>query len=309
MKGLRVVTDGGCLEEVAKSNTAVKLLARAGEMEVMLQTIKADRPFTLTPWSGCEFFYILEGSLLCSMDEKETLLKPGDYIQATNLVQPAYFKTVEQLTILYAASPPVFSYISDTILKWQDLATDIEMKDMYTKQHCRRIELLAVRIGERLRLSGGQLERLVNAAYLHDLGKTVVPYDILSKSSPLTEDEWEHIRRHPAAGRKMLENTFLEEVGSIIEQHHEREDGKGYPLGLTGKEISIEAKIITVADAFDAMTSDRPYRKALSVEQATSEIVRLRGKQFSPEVVDIFLQIIKEEDQWPPLPSRSLKER
>jgi len=300
VKGLRVVTGGGCLEEVAKSNTAVKLLARAGELEVMLQTIKADKPFTLTPWSGCEFFFILNGSLLCTVDGDETTLGPGDYVQATQLVQPAYFRTVTELAILYVASPPVFSYISDTIRQWQDLATDIEQKDMYTQEHCRRMELLAVRMGERLRLSGGQLERLVDSAYLHDLGKTVVPHEILSKPGPLTAKEWEHIHRHPVAGRQMLQGTFLDEVGSIIEQHHEREDGQGYPLGLAGNEISIEARIIAVADAFDAMTNDRPYRKALSKGQALAEIKRLRGQQFSPEVVDVFLQIVEEDEQWPP---------
>lgn len=269
-------------------------------MEVMLQTIKADKPFTLTPWSGTEFFYILDGQLLCTSDGDELQLGPGDYIQATQLVQPAYFKTLSQLTILYVASPPVFSYVSETIRQWQDLATDIELKDMYTEEHCQRIELLSVRIGEKLRLSGGQIERLINSAYLHDLGKTVVPHEVLSKPGKLTDAEWEHIRRHPIAGRQMLQDTFLSEVGSIIEQHHEREDGKGYPLGLSGREISIEAKIISVADAFDAMTSDRPYRKAMSTEQAVSEISRLRGEQFAPEVVDAFLEVIAEEGQWPP---------
>ncbi|MGI6358251.1 MAG: HD domain-containing phosphohydrolase [Bacillota bacterium] len=285
---------------MSKNNTKVKLLARAGEMEVMLQTIKADQPFTLTPWSGSEFFYILDGSLVCTIDGEETVLGPGDYLQATQLVQPAYFRTVNKLTILYLASPPVFSYISDTIRQWQDLATDIELKDMYTEEHCQRIQKIATRIGERLRLSGGQMQRLIDSAYLHDLGKTVVPEEVLAKPGRLSQEEWEHIRRHPTAGRQMLEDTFLEEVGQVIEQHHEREDGLGYPLGLTGREISIEAKIIAVADAFDAMTSDRPYRKAMSTEQALAELVRLKGQQFSPEVVDAFMEIVAEEGQWPP---------
>lgn len=300
MKGLRIIRNGDCLEEVSKNNTKVKLLARAGEMEVMLQTIKADQPFTLTPWSGSEFFYILDGSLVCTIDGEETVLGPGDYLQATQLVQPAYFRTVNKLTILYLASPPVFSYISDTIRQWQDLATDIELKDMYTEEHCQRIQKIATRIGERLRLSGGQMQRLIDSAYLHDLGKTVVPEEVLAKPGRLSQEEWEHIRRHPTAGRQMLEDTFLEEVGQVIEQHHEREDGLGYPLGLTGREISIEAKIIAVADAFDAMTSDRPYRKAMSTEQALAELVRLKGQQFSPEVVDAFMEIVAEEGQWPP---------
>lgn len=300
MKGLRIIKNGDCLEEVSKNNTKVKLLARAGEMEVMLQTIKADQPFTLTPWSGSEFFYILDGSLVCTIDGEETVLGPGDYLQATQLVQPAYFRTVNKLTILYLASPPVFSYISDTIRQWQDLATDIELKDMYTEEHCQRIQKIATRIGERLRLSGGQMQRLIDSAYLHDLGKTVVPEEVLAKPGRLSQEEWEHIRRHPTAGRQMLEDTFLEEVGQVIEQHHEREDGLGYPLGLTGREISIEAKIIAVADAFDAMTSDRPYRKAMSTEQALAELVRLKGQQFSPEVVDAFMEIVAEDGQWPP---------
>lgn len=300
MKGMRITRSGDCLEVVSKNNTTVKLLARAGEMEVMLQTITANQPFTLTPWSGTEFFYILDGSLVCTIDGDETTLGPGDYLQATQLVQPAYFRTVDKLTILYLASPPVFSYVSETIRKWQDLATDIELKDMYTEEHCQRIQRIATRIGERLRLSGGQMQRLIDSAYLHDLGKTVVPEEVLAKPGRLSEEEWEHIRRHPTAGRQMLEETFLEEVGQVIEQHHEREDGLGYPLGLTGKEISIEAKIIAVADAFDAMTSDRPYRKAMSAEQALAELVRLRGEQFSPEVVDAFMQIVEEEGQWPP---------
>lgn len=300
MKGLRIIRNGDCLEEVSKNNTKVKLLARAGEMEVMLQTIKADQPFTLTPWSGSEFFYILDGSLVCTIDGEETVLGPGDYLQATQLVQPAYFRTINKLTILYLASPPVFSYISDTIRQWQDLATDIELKDMYTEEHCQRIQKIATRIGERLRLSGGQMQRLIDSAYLHDLGKTVVPEEVLAKPGRLSQEEWEHIRRHPTAGRQMLEDTFLEEVGQVIEQHHEREDGLGYPLGLTGREISIEAKIIAVADAFDAMTSDRPYRKAMSTEQALAELVRLKGQQFSPEVVDAFMEIVAEEGQWPP---------
>lgn len=300
MKGLRIIRNGDCLEEVSKNNTKVKLLARAGEMEVMLQTIKADQPFTLTPWSGSEFFYILDGSLVCTIDGEETVLGPGDYLQATQLVQPAYFRTINKLTILYLASPPVFSYISDTIRQWQDLATDIELKDMYTEEHCQRIQKIATRIGERLRLSGGQMQLLIDSAYLHDLGKTVVPEEVLAKPGRLSQEEWEHIRRHPTAGRQMLEDTFLEEVGQVIEQHHEREDGLGYPLGLTGREISIEAKIIAVADAFDAMTSDRPYRKAMSTEQALAELVRLKGQQFSPEVVDAFMEIVAEEGQWPP---------
>lgn len=299
MKGLRIVKRGECLEEVSKNNTNLRLLARAREVEVILQSIRANNLFTITPWDGSEFVYVLEGQIECTTTGLEDVLGPGDTIQASQLIQPVYFKTLSDVNFLYVASPPVFSYISETITKWLDLASEIEQKDMYTREHCRRIERLALKIGERLRLSGGQLERLINAAYLHDLGKTVVPIEVLTKPGPLTEDEWEHIKKHPSAGRRMLQNTFLSEVGDIIEQHHEWEDGRGYPLGLSGSEIYIEARIIAVADAFDAMTSDRPYRKALSKEEAIAAIVAQRGKQFSPEVVDAFLEVINSME-WPP---------
>ncbi len=299
MKGLRVEQDGACLESVAKKTTAIKLLARAGEVEVMLQTVKAAKPFSLTPWQGFEFAFITDGTLIWDDNGKEVTLSKGDYIVATNLVQTAYFRTVTDVTFMYVASPPVFGFVSENIKQWLDLARDIEVKDMYTEEHCKRIERLSTRIGEKLRLSGGQMVRLVDAAYLHDLGKTAIPEEVLTKPTKLSEEEWELIRRHPTEGRQILQDTFISEVGYIIEQHHEREDGKGYPLGLEGREISIEAKIIAVADAYDAMTSDRPYRKALTEQQAIEEIIRQRGAQFSPEVVDAFMEIMREDGKLP----------
>lgn len=299
MKGLRIARKGESLEEVAKTNTAISLLARAGELEVMLQTVKAGKPVSVTPWNGTEFLYILDGQMVYDPDGEATRLGPGDYVQAVEIVQTAYFKTLSDVTFLYIASPPVFGFISEMIKKWVELARDIEVKDLYTEEHCKRIERIAIRIGEKLHLTGGQLERLVNAAYLHDLGKTAIPEEILTKPGRLTDEEWDFIKHHPTKGRQMLQDTFLSEVGYVIEQHHEREDGKGYPLGLEGREISIEAKIISVADAFDAMTSDRPYRKSLTEQQAIEEIIGLRATQFAPEVVDAFVEIMKEDGKLP----------
>jgi HD-GYP domain-containing protein (c-di-GMP phosphodiesterase class II) len=127
---------------------------------------------------------------------------------------------------------------------------------------------------------------------LHDVGKLTVPDVILTKAGPLTEDEWEIMRGHPAAGRSILDGIpFLAGAREIVYAHHERWDGKGYPVGLSGDEIPLGAQIFPLCDAFDAMTSDRPYRKALSVEVARKELVGGRGTQFRPDVVDAFLSL------------------
>ena len=119
---------------------------------------------------------------------------------------------------------------------------------------------------------------------------------VLTKPGPLTEEEWEMMRRHPDAGRAILDGIpFLAGAREIVYAHHERWDGKGYPMGLAGDEIPLGAQIFPLCDAFDAMTSDRPYRKALSIEVARKELVEGRGTQFRPDVVDAFLSLDADE--------------
>jgi HD-GYP domain-containing protein (c-di-GMP phosphodiesterase class II) len=129
-------------------------------------------------------------------------------------------------------------------------------------------------------------------ALLHDIGKIGVPDAILHKPGPLTEEEWEVMRRHPQIGLHMVSGIeHLTEARTIILHHHERFDGNGYPLGLRGEAITLGARIFTVADTLDAITQDRPYRAARSFDQAREEILRHRGTQFDPDVVDVFLSL------------------
>jgi HD-GYP domain-containing protein (c-di-GMP phosphodiesterase class II) len=143
-----------------------------------------------------------------------------------------------------------------------------------------------------MKLSPDRLELLIYAALLHDIGKMGIPSQILKKTGPLTPEEWEEIRKHPSAGRAIIEKTFLKNAGPIIEQHHERYDGTGYPLGLKGDEILIEARIISVVDAFDAMSSERPYRKAMTNDEIIAELRRCSGTQFDPKVVEALIDVI-----------------
>jgi len=133
---------------------------------------------------------------------------------------------------------------------------------------------------------------LRRGALLHDIGKIGVPDNILRKPAALSEAEWVTMRKHPEFGARIVAGIpFLEDVARIVRHHHERWDGRGYPDGLAGEDIPLGARIFAVADSFDAMTSDRPYRRAMTIDEARAEVARCRGTQFDPTVADAFARI------------------
>lgn len=166
----------------------------------------------------------------------------------------------------------------------------LDARDKETEGHSRRVveytRLVAVRLG----IDGEALKLLCHGALLHDIGKIGVPDAILHKPGPLTEEEWQIMRRHPEIGALMVEEVeYLTEARRIILHHHERWDGKGYPLGLRGTQISLGARAFAIADTVDAITQDRPYRRGRSFDEAREELRRHRGTQFDPDAVDAFL--------------------
>ncbi len=178
---------------------------------------------------------------------------------------------------------------------WQVMFSALDLRDGITGGHSWRVADLAVQLGQRLGMTGDEMQHLKWAALLHDVGKLGVADDILTKPGPLSVTEWEQMRRHPAYGYSILgRDGFLSQVAEIVYCHHERFDGKGYPRGLAGEEIPLPARVFAVADAYDAMTSDRPYRPALSHSQAIEEIERNAGSQFDPRVVAAVLQWARE---------------
>jgi hypothetical protein len=181
------------------------------------------------------------------------------------------------------------------------LSGALETKDAYTEGHLQRVTGYAVEVGRRLGLDARQLELLQIAATLHDVGKIGIPETILNKPGPLAGDEWEAMRRHPEIGARLLSSLDgLQHAAPLVLHHQERWDGRtdgdfpGYPAGLTGEAIPLGARIIAVVDSFDAMTTDRPYRRALNNEQARAALRVERGRQFDPRVVDTFLAILDE---------------
>ncbi len=171
-----------------------------------------------------------------------------------------------------------------------------EKRDDDTGEHTFRVGNVSAKIAEAIGLSKSEVDMLRQAARLHDIGKVAVPDNILLKPGKLTEEEFNAMKRHTSVGAEMLAQSPTPTLGmaeKIALSHHERWDGKGYPQGLIGEKISIFARIVTVADVFDALTSERPYKNAWSVERALVEIKRCAGSQFDPRVVNHFLKIIK----------------
>ncbi len=172
----------------------------------------------------------------------------------------------------------------------------LEAKDEYTSGHAERVQGYALSIANEMKVSDDVIQKISTAALLHDIGKIGIDDYILKKPGALTSEEYSNIQRHPCIGANILEGVdFLHDISLIVEQHHERHDGKGYPNGLLGDDIRIEAAILAIADVYDAMTSNRPYRDALPGSVALEELRCNRGTQFHPEITDCFIKIIERD--------------
>lgn len=173
----------------------------------------------------------------------------------------------------------------------QAFSETIEQKDYYTKGHCNRVRLISMAIAGALKLPQETQQIIEGGSLLHDIGKIGIPEEVLNKSTPLTEEEEALVKTHPIAGERIVAPIELfQPYRPIIRSHHERLDGSGYPDGITGKDIPLEVRIVSLADSFDAMTTDRAYRPALSTEIAIEELKLGSGTQFDPALVDIFIE-------------------
>ena len=180
------------------------------------------------------------------------------------------------------------------------LAEAVDAKDTYTRGHSERVGIYAARIARRLGCKADYIERIYLAGLLHDIGKIGVPDAIIRKPGPLTTEEYELMKQHPEIGARILEPvSFLADVVPCVRHHHEWYDGseRGYPDALCGRQIPFPSRIILVVDTVEAMTSDRPYRKALPFDAVTEEIQRFQGLQFDPEVAEAFLALAEEEGE------------
>ncbi len=242
-------------------------------------------------WVGIPFIFltayntqgdIIEGKKL---GVEDYLTKPIDYSELLITVQAklARFRELKllQLQFAYEASLTM-------------LANAIEVRDSYTRGHVERVTAYAETVAKSLQWSQEEINILRFGAILHDIGKIQIRDEILHKPGPLTPEEREEIETHPIVGAQMLAGIpFLEKVAPIVRHHHERWDGQGYPDGLSGEEIPMAARIVTLVDTFDAITTTRPYRVARSPEVARAELAKNAGTMLDPHLVEAFLQLCK----------------
>jgi len=187
----------------------------------------------------------------------------------------------------------------------QALTAALETRDSETHGHSERVVTYSLRLGREYGLNSEEMKSLEFGSLLHDIGKIGVPDSILRKPAKLTEEEWVLMREHPVHGQQILRGIeFLQGASRVVAQHHEQWDGSGYPLGLRGEDIDICARIFAVADAFDAITSDRVYRRGKPYEAAAKELDDWAGRQFDPKVVEAFHRVPKED--WEELHRQSL---
>jgi putative nucleotidyltransferase with HDIG domain len=210
-------------------------------------------------------------------DEKDRRIR-----QLEQLVQ-------EQTAQLTRALAQLEQSYDDTL---EALGSALDLRDSETLGHCQRVTAYCVSIAKAMHVPDVHLPVLARAAFLHDIGKLALPDSILRKPGPLNDDEKQIMRKHCEIGHTMLMRIpFLQDAAEIVLSHQEFFDGTGYPRGLQGQEIPLGARIFAVADALDAMISDQPYRRALSLSHAREEILRCSGEQFDPKVVEVFFSL------------------
>jgi len=178
------------------------------------------------------------------------------------------------------------------------LKKSLEAKNMETEEHTERVESYALEIGKRYGFKSSQMDELMIIARLHDIGKIAIEEDILLKPGPLTTNEFEVMKTHAEKGFRIINaSSEIINVAKCVLTHHEKWDGSGYPLGIAGEEIPLMARIIAIADAYDVMTHDRVYRKAMNKEEAIKELKRCAGTQFDPVLVELFLKCLDNNEE------------
>ena len=295
MKGLFLGSKEKFLEKVIDSTSEFSLIAKGDGSEVIIQTISGGKTFYVFPGDEpetMEFFFILDGECVYEEKDTEIHLKIGDYFYIHHLEEATYFKALTNMKLIWFTTQPAFHFISRSIDELTKIVKQIEQKDKYTYQHSARVQTYSIRLAKQLQLSKEKLENLYFASLFHDIGKINVPEEILNKPGKLSSEEFEILKKHSEDGCEMVKSTYYSHIGEIILQHHERLDGSGYPNGLKGDQILLEAQIIGITDTYDAMTSDRIYRKGMAPALAITELKKLSGRYYEASIVEAFEKVL-----------------
>lgn len=273
------------------------LLAKHGNVEIMTQRVDKNATVWLSPGTGeddFEYFFVHEGEMQIDMDGETITFRAGDSFFINRLKNNVLMRCTQSALLLYVSTCPVFSSEAYWQEELRGMLRRINEKDHYTRRHSRAVMRYAVRLYEELKeyCPGLSLGDYVLGALFHDVGKCNVPGEILRKKDRLTNDEYRVIMHHPVDSARILEPIYGARIAELARTHHERMDGSGYPCGLMGEEIPFEARILAVADVFDAMTSDRGYNKVKTFEEAAQELYLL-DRVFDRRVTETLLRLVQ----------------
>ena len=270
-------------------NPIVKLLGSEDNIEITRYELGINSMFFVNPsiqMGTYEFYYIASGSIIYNNKEYSTHV----FFEAYNIDEPFKIKALEDTVLLFISSRSgEFSNADEFNENLVNQLESIQNKDHYTFEHCRRVKRYVHDIGEYLELADGDIKNLVIAAYFHDVGKIMIPDTILNKPDKLTSVEFDLMKTHVTHSEKIIKEVLGAEISDILVLHHERLDGSGYPKGK--KNIPLLGRILAVVDSFDAMTTDRIYKKGKSPEEAISELLLL-NHQYDQKIVKVLEKLI-----------------
>lgn len=275
MEGIFIQKEGTSQPNINQNQNRLTFLAGGDSTEIMVQTIHPDSLTYITPGDDpklMEFFYVLDGELTLVYNHKEELINTGESFYVLGIEKEVLMKCTSFVKLLYVTSKPIFSSLRSYLDDLNDLLIQTDEKDKYTYGHGKRVMEYSIKLCDELNITGNILDNISVSSLFHDVGKCYTPSHILNKPEKLTLEEYQCIMKHPVHSRILLEKHFGNTIAEIAESHHERLDGSGYPYGLTAESIGIEGRIIAVADTFDAMTTDRPYKLGKPHDVAIEEL-------------------------------------
>lgn len=270
----------------------VIFLTGAGSMEYAVQAINLGAyDFIAKPLEDLDIFLI---KVKRAIEKRMYVIRERAYRENLEIeVRNKTSELAEKNRLLEEYSDDLEVSTLNTMLTLQ---TALEEKDTYTAGHTNRVTFYALQIGQALGLSEAEMTVLERACKVHDLGKLVVDVSFIQKPGPLSDEEWQLMKKHPEIGANIIMPlAFMQHEIFLVRHHHERMDGKGYPDGLGSDELNLLTRVITVADSYDAMTSKRSYKQNMDLQEAIAELHRCAGSQFDPEVVRVFVEVLQEQ--------------
>lgn len=290
MNGISVVSSGTCAckgQELIDGNKS-DLLYQQDNVEAILDYMPKGTVGIYSPShiGTTEMYYIIYGKIAVYDLDETFILSTGDFYVLGQFEGCIMFEVLEDSKELYVCNHPCFKDNEEHVTTLLNVLSQLQETDGDTMSHCERVKTLSMGIAHQLRYDRKCLRNLFYASRFHDVGKSKIPLEILLKPSRLTNEEYAIMKQHSHYTYEMIRDCFGDAIATIAYEHHEHLDGSGYPRGLSGKEISLPARIIAVADAYDAMVTTRPYHVGKTRDAALTELHRCVDTQFDPVVID-----------------------